>query len=48
MKSDAVDNRTVADMDELELYVFQVAGTVGLMLLRLSSLPIWNVHASRQ
>lgn len=35
MRSDAVENRRVADMDELEEYAYQVAGTVGLMLLPL-------------
>ena len=35
MKSDAVDGRRVRDMEELELYAYRVAGTVGLMLLPL-------------
>ena len=36
MKSDAVDNnRTIDNMEELELYCYQVAGTVGCMLLPL-------------
>eukprot|EP00579_Thalassiosira_antarctica_P024253 CAMPEP_0201985726 /NCGR_PEP_ID=MMETSP0904-20121228/88024_1 /ASSEMBLY_ACC=CAM_ASM_000553 /TAXON_ID=420261 /ORGANISM="Thalassiosira antarctica, Strain CCMP982" /LENGTH=338 /DNA_ID=CAMNT_0048539493 /DNA_START=4 /DNA_END=1020 /DNA_ORIENTATION=+ len=35
MKSDAVDHRTVANIEELELYAYQVAGVVGLMLLPL-------------
>ena len=42
MRADAVPRgatRTVANMDELELYSYQVAGTVGLMLLPLLSAP---------
>lgn len=35
MKSDAVNDRTVPTMEELEVYAYQVAGTVGLMLLPL-------------
>eukprot|EP00537_Pseudo-nitzschia_pungens_P000524 CAMPEP_0172365150 /NCGR_PEP_ID=MMETSP1060-20121228/8121_1 /TAXON_ID=37318 /ORGANISM="Pseudo-nitzschia pungens, Strain cf. cingulata" /LENGTH=438 /DNA_ID=CAMNT_0013088353 /DNA_START=175 /DNA_END=1491 /DNA_ORIENTATION=- len=35
MKADAVGQRRIQDMDELELYAYQVAGTVGLMLLPL-------------
>lgn len=35
MKSDAVDDRRVANMEELEDYAYRVAGTVGLMLLPL-------------
>ncbi|KAL3801078.1 hypothetical protein HJC23_002371 [Cyclotella cryptica] len=35
MKSDAVPHRRIANMDELELYAYQVAGTVGVMLLPL-------------
>ncbi|KAL9188976.1 hypothetical protein ACHAXT_011466 [Thalassiosira profunda] len=35
MQSDAVDGRTVANMEELEDYAYQVAGTVGIMLLPL-------------
>ncbi|KAL7542234.1 hypothetical protein ACHAXR_011606 [Thalassiosira sp. AJA248-18] len=35
MKSDAVANRTVATIEDLEIYAYQVAGTVGLMLLPL-------------
>jgi phytoene/squalene synthetase len=35
MKADAVDNRTISTMDELEEYAYQVAGTVGVMLLPL-------------
>ena len=35
MTADAVDGRTVATMEELEIYAYQVAGTVGIMLLPL-------------
>jgi phytoene synthase len=35
MKSDAVPNRRIKDMAELEEYAYQVAGTVGVMLLPL-------------
>jgi len=35
MQSDAVEGRRIQDMDELELYAYRVAGTVGLMLLPL-------------
>jgi phytoene synthase len=35
MKSDAVEGRRIRDMEELELYAYRVAGTVGLMLLPL-------------
>jgi len=35
MKSDAVDKRRIRNMEELELYAYRVAGTVGLMLLPL-------------
>eukprot|EP00536_Pseudo-nitzschia_multiseries_P008977 jgi/Psemu1/306179/fgenesh1_kg.239_\ len=35
MKADAVDKRRIHDMEGLELYAYQVAGTVGLMLLPL-------------
>lgn len=35
MQSDAVDDRRIQTMDELELYAYRVAGTVGLMLLPL-------------
>jgi phytoene synthase len=35
MQSDAVDGRRVATMEALEEYAYQVAGTVGLMLLPL-------------
>jgi phytoene synthase len=35
MKADAVPNRTIENMEELELYAYQVAGTVGVMLLPL-------------
>lgn len=35
MKSDAVESRRVASNEELEEYAYQVAGTVGLMLLPL-------------
>lgn len=42
MKSDAVDNRTVENIDSLELYSYQVAGTVGFMLL-----PLLNADMDR-
>ena len=35
MKSDAVEGRRIETMEELELYAYRVAGTVGLMLLPL-------------
>ena len=35
MKSDAVTGRRIQTLNELELYAYQVAGTVGLMLLPL-------------
>lgn len=35
MKLDAVSNRVISNMEELEEYGYQVAGTVGLMLLPL-------------
>ena len=35
MKSDAVEGRRIQSMEELELYAYRVAGTVGLMLLPL-------------
>jgi phytoene synthase len=35
MKSDTIPNRTIANMEELEQYAYQVAGTVGIMLLPL-------------
>jgi phytoene synthase len=35
MKSDAVEERRIQNMEELEVYAYQVAGTVGLMLLPL-------------
>ena len=44
MKADAVPNRTVQNMEELEEYAYQVAGTVGLMLLPLLDA---DVHLSR-
>ena len=44
MKSDAVPERTIQNMDELEQYAYQVAGTVGLMLLPLLDA---DVHLSR-
>ena len=44
MKADAVSNRTVQNMEELEEYAYQVAGTVGLMLLPLLDA---DVHLSR-
>ena len=39
MKSDAVDKRRIRNMEELELYAYRVAGTVGLMLLPLLLTP---------
>lgn len=35
MKADTVDNRTIGTLEELEEYAYQVAGTVGCMLLPL-------------
>ena len=35
MQADSVQNRTISNMTELEEYAYQVAGTVGLMLLPL-------------
>ena len=35
MKSDAVEGRRIQTMEELEVYAYRVAGTVGLMLLPL-------------
>eukprot|EP00522_Entomoneis_paludosa_P002570 CAMPEP_0172471210 /NCGR_PEP_ID=MMETSP1065-20121228/67700_1 /TAXON_ID=265537 /ORGANISM="Amphiprora paludosa, Strain CCMP125" /LENGTH=310 /DNA_ID=CAMNT_0013229305 /DNA_START=145 /DNA_END=1077 /DNA_ORIENTATION=- len=40
MRDDAVPARRVANMAELEHYAYQVAGTVGLMLLPLLQAPI--------
>jgi len=42
MRADAVNNRIVENMDDLELYSYQVAGTVGCMLL-----PILNADMDR-
>ena len=44
MKADAVPNRTIKNMEELEQYAYQVAGTVGLMLLPLLNA---NIEVSR-
>ncbi|KAL7530736.1 hypothetical protein ACHAWF_003491 [Thalassiosira exigua] len=45
MRSDAVENRTVASMDDLEVYAYRVAGTVGLMLLPLLDAEIEQARA---
>ena len=42
MKADAVPDRTISTMDDLETYAYQVAGTVGLMLL-----PLLNADMDR-
>jgi len=44
MKEDTVQNRTISNMAELDEYAYQVAGTVGLMLLPLLKA---NVEQSR-
>eukprot|EP00984_Skeletonema_dohrnii_P015362 scaffold6624_cov188-Skeletonema_dohrnii-CCMP3373.AAC.4 len=44
MKEDTVQNRTISNMAELDEYAYQVAGTVGLMLLPLLNA---NVEQSR-
>ena len=44
MQADSVLNRTISNMAELEEYAYQVAGTVGLMLLPLLNA---NVEQSR-
>ena len=44
MKADAMLNRTINSMEELEQYAYQVAGTVGLMLLPLLNA---NTESSR-
>jgi phytoene synthase len=44
MQADSVQNRTISNMAELDEYAYQVAGTVGLMLLPLLNA---NVEQSR-
>ncbi len=44
MQADSVQNRTISNMAELDEYAYQVAGTVGLMLLPLLDA---NVEESR-
>jgi len=44
MRADTVEGRRIANMDELELYAYQVAGTVGLMLLPLLKADMENAR----
>ena len=46
MKSDAVTGRRIQTLNELELYAYQVAGTVGLMLLPLLLSEETNVSSA--